>query len=62
MIPRIAGHSVRGKGRKLEIPFTEEEIRNSKGKSGGRPLAEILGEFQKRDLETQAGRKEQRSS
>lgn len=32
---------------KIEIPFTEEEIRMSKAKKGGRPLAEILVDLEK---------------
>ena len=32
---------------KREIPFTEEEIRKSKAKTGGRPLAEILADLEK---------------
>jgi hypothetical protein len=33
---------------RITVPFTEEEIARSKQKSGGRPLAEILSDLEKR--------------
>ncbi len=33
---------------KYDIPFTEEEIAASKNQPGGRPLADILAELEKR--------------
>jgi len=31
----------------LTVPFTEDEIRKSKEKAGGRPLADILSDLEK---------------
>ncbi len=33
---------------KIKVPFTEEEITRSKQKPGGRPLADILSDLEKR--------------
>lgn len=33
---------------KIVVPFTEEEIQASKDKPGGRPLADILADLEKR--------------
>jgi hypothetical protein len=43
----IVGHFTPVKKAKIEIPFTEEEIRESRRQTGGRPLSEILADLEK---------------
>lgn len=43
----VVGHFMPAKKPSISIPFTEEEIRASKQKTGGRPLADILADLEK---------------
>ena len=43
----VVGHFTPVKKPKIEVPFTEDEIKRSKQKPGGRPLSEILAGLEK---------------
>ncbi len=43
----VVGHFTPVKKPKIAIPFSEEELKRSKQKSGGRPLADILADLEK---------------
>jgi hypothetical protein len=44
----VVGHFTPVKKGKITVPFTEEEIYESKRKKGGRSLAEILTDLEKK--------------
>jgi hypothetical protein len=43
----VLGHFTPVPKRPIVIPFSEEDIKRSKQKSGGRPLADILADLEK---------------
>ena len=44
---KVVGQFTPRKNPKVEVPFTEEEIQQSKQEKGGRPLADILADLEK---------------
>lgn len=43
----VVGHFTPVQKPKIKVPFSEEEIKKSKQKTGGRPLADILADLEK---------------
>ena len=44
----VVGHFMPVGKHKMAVPFSEDEIKKSKAKTGGRPLADILADLEKR--------------